>query len=92
MKTGLFLACAIATGGDRRCGSLAERRQRRQGHEAHAAAGRDWSAVVNRTTAGGFIMGNPDAKVKLVEYGSMTCPHCARVSTKIRSRRSPANM
>ena len=21
-------------------------------------------------------MGNPDAKVKLVEYGSLTCPHC----------------
>jgi protein-disulfide isomerase len=25
-------------------------------------------------------MGNPDAKVKLVEYGSMTCPHCASFS------------
>ncbi len=22
-------------------------------------------------------MGNPDARVKLVEYGSLTCPHCA---------------
>ena len=22
-------------------------------------------------------MGNPDAPVKLVEYGSLTCPHCA---------------
>ena len=22
-------------------------------------------------------MGNPNAKVKLVEFGSMTCPHCA---------------
>ena len=21
-------------------------------------------------------MGNPDAKVKLIEYGSLTCPHC----------------
>jgi protein-disulfide isomerase len=26
--------------------------------------------------SGGFLMGNPKAKVKLVEYGSMTCPHC----------------
>ena len=37
----------------------------------------DWSTVVAQTSAGGFRMGNPDAKVKLVEYGSMTCPHCA---------------
>ena len=22
-------------------------------------------------------MGNPNAEVKLVEFGSMTCPHCA---------------
>ena len=37
----------------------------------------DWSAMVAKTTEGGFVMGNPNAKVKLVEYGSMTCPHCA---------------
>lgn len=36
----------------------------------------DWSQVTTPSTAGGFIMGNPSAKVKLVEYGSMTCPHC----------------
>ena len=38
--------------------------------------GGSWGDVVNPTPAGGFMMGNPDAKVKLVEYGSMTCPHC----------------
>jgi len=37
----------------------------------------DWSEVVTRTDAGGFMMGNPNAKVKLIEFGSMTCPHCA---------------
>ena len=37
----------------------------------------DWSTVVAKTPEGGFLMGNPNAKVKLVEYGSMTCPHCA---------------
>jgi protein-disulfide isomerase len=40
-------------------------------------AGGDWSEVVNPTPEGGFVMGNPNAKVKLVEFGSMTCPHCA---------------
>jgi thiol-disulfide isomerase/thioredoxin len=36
----------------------------------------DWSRTVVRTPAGGFRMGNPQAKVKLVEFGSMSCPHC----------------
>lgn len=36
----------------------------------------DWSTVVTPTPAGGFLMGNPNAKVQLIEYGSMTCPHC----------------
>jgi len=37
----------------------------------------DWSTVVTRTPEGGFVMGNPNAKVKLVEFGSLTCGHCA---------------
>jgi protein-disulfide isomerase len=37
----------------------------------------DWSTVVTKTPEGGFVMGNPNAKVKLVEFGSLTCGHCA---------------
>jgi protein-disulfide isomerase len=37
----------------------------------------DWSTIISKTAEGGFLMGNPGAKVKLVEFGSMTCPHCA---------------
>jgi protein-disulfide isomerase len=37
----------------------------------------DWSKLVSRTEAGGYVMGNPNADVKLVEFGSLTCPHCA---------------
>jgi protein-disulfide isomerase len=37
----------------------------------------DWRQVVSETEVGGFRMGNPDAPVKLVEYASITCPHCA---------------
>ena len=36
----------------------------------------DWSTVVTATPAGGFLMGNPAAKVQLIEIGSLTCPHC----------------
>lgn len=36
----------------------------------------DWTKTVVATSEGGFRMGNPKAAVKLVEYGSLTCPHC----------------
>ena len=36
----------------------------------------DWTKTVSATAEGGFRMGNPKAPVKLVEYGSLTCPHC----------------
>jgi protein-disulfide isomerase len=41
-----------------------------------AAKARDWTKVVSATPSGGFVMGNPKARVKLVEFGSMTCSHC----------------
>lgn len=44
--------------------------------------GGDWSTVVTQTAAGGYVMGNPNAGVKLIEYGSMTCPHCAEFDEK----------
>jgi protein-disulfide isomerase len=40
-------------------------------------AGGDWTQMVTRTPEGGFLMGNPNAKVRLIEFASMTCPHCA---------------
>ena len=39
-------------------------------------APRDWSRTVAVTPQGGFRMGNPAAPVRLVEYGSLACPHC----------------
>jgi protein-disulfide isomerase len=36
----------------------------------------DWTQSVAETPEGGMRMGNPDAPVKLVEYASVTCPHC----------------
>ncbi len=42
-----------------------------------AAPNGDWTQMVVKTPEGGFRMGNPDAPVKLVEYGSLSCPHCA---------------
>ena len=41
-----------------------------------APVGQDWTQRVAKTPEGGYVMGNPDAPLKLVEYGSRTCPTC----------------
>lgn len=43
---------------------------------AKTAVGHDWTQTFSVTPDGGFVMGNPKAKIALVEYGSLTCPHC----------------
>ena len=85
MKPSLFLAGAVALIAMAGCDS-------KQGDAATSAPvklemvkppkGGDWSQVVNPSAAGGFVMGNPNAKVKLIEYGSMTCPHCREFDEK----------
>jgi protein-disulfide isomerase len=45
-----------------------------------APAGQDWTTTFAASPEGGFVMGNPNAPIKLVEYGSLTCPHCAEFS------------
>jgi protein-disulfide isomerase len=42
-----------------------------------AGAAPKWASHVTRTSAGAYMLGNPAAKVKLVEYISYTCGHCA---------------
>lgn len=37
---------------------------------------RAWSQVAAPAPAGSYVIGNPKARVKLVEYVSYTCPHC----------------
>ena len=43
-------------------------------------AGKAWADVINETADGGYVMGNPDAALKVIEYGSLTCPHCAKLA------------
>ena len=42
-----------------------------------APNGGDWTQTVSETPDGGFVMGNPNAPVKLIEFASLTCGHCA---------------
>jgi protein-disulfide isomerase len=45
-----------------------------------APAGKAWTDMVSKTSEGGYRMGNPDAPIKLIEYGSLSCPHCAKLA------------
>lgn len=47
------------------------------GTAAATPAGKDWSKVISTSPQGGIVIGNPDAPVTLMEYGSFTCSHCA---------------
>ena len=42
-----------------------------------APAGQNWAEKVTVTPEGGYLMGNPEAPIKLVEYGALSCSHCA---------------
>lgn len=42
-----------------------------------AAPHPDWTATVTMGEDGSHVLGNPAAKVKLTEFISYTCPHCA---------------
>ncbi|WP_157220032.1 thioredoxin domain-containing protein [Flavisphingomonas formosensis] len=52
----------------------------RPAHAAHASA--NWTSSFSISPAGGFVMGNPKAPVRLVEFASLTCPHCAAFSAE----------
>lgn len=39
--------------------------------------GQQWRDVVAVSEFDGYVLGNPDAPVKFVEYASLTCPACA---------------
>ena len=42
---------------------------------ATAPAGQNWAETVVKTPEG-YLMGNPNAPIKLVEYGARSCPTC----------------
>lgn len=47
-----------------------------------APAGTQWIDKAATTADGGTLVGNPEAPIKLIEYGSLTCPTCARFAVE----------
>lgn len=50
-----------------------------------SAAPADWSATVTARADGAYVIGNPTARVKLVEWASYTCSHCAHFAEQSRA-------
>ena len=85
MKVGTLLACSMAALALAACnkngqesGGTPAANDTIQVTQATPPPGGTWADVVNMSSAGGFVMGNPNAKVKLVEIGSLFCPYCKR--------------
>lgn len=45
-----------------------------------APAGQTWADTYSVTPEGGYLMGNPNAPIKLVEFAALSCSHCADFS------------
>lgn len=50
-----------------------------------AAATRNWASTVTMLPTGGVAVGNPAARVQLVEWSSYTCSHCAAFARDARA-------
>ena len=83
MKVGSLLPCAMAVVALAACNKKISEsagtpaaNDTVQVTQANPPPGGTWADVVNASSAGDFVMGNPNAKVKLLEIGSLSCPHC----------------
>ena len=83
MKSRIFAACAMAALALAGCKKSSSQSGTPAANEtvtitqAAPPPGGTWADVANATSSG-YMMGNPNAKVKLVEIGSLGCPVCKK--------------
>jgi protein-disulfide isomerase len=83
LAAGLALALAACGGKDSASAPAANEPPKSEPIAAIAPpAGQKWAETASETELSGVVVGNPDAPVKLVEYASHTCPHCADFSAE----------
>ena len=63
------------------CGDASSKGENRPGDEPPAAAPAPSKA--SAVKEGDMVLGDPNAPVTIVEYASMTCPHCAVVDAEV---------
>lgn len=69
-----LMSITLASCGDK--GADASAPKVEAGEAVPPPTGKTWSEVVTQTTDGGYQMGNPAAKISVIEFASFTCPHC----------------
>jgi protein-disulfide isomerase len=79
MRKSIFMGVAAISLALAGCGGAGEKGDTPKGEAVKAVKapeGKQWVDVVTKTAANGYLIGNPDAPIKLVEYLSVTCSHC----------------
>ncbi|HEX5537094.1 MAG TPA: thioredoxin domain-containing protein [Sphingobium sp.] len=85
MKKCLILLPALLSFGLAACGDKKDAPAAsgvKAGEVVPPPAGTSWSNAVRATPEGGYVKGNPEAAIRIVEFGSFTCSHCADFSEK----------
>ena len=90
MKRSLLSALAALAAVTALAGPATDAAAQRRGRPAAAAP--NWTRVMVRTPEGGFRIGNPNARVKLIEYLSTTCGICAAFSRESAPRLIPVHV
>ena len=80
-STMMLASCNGTGGGNNAAGNAAAPATDAAPAAPTAPAETRWVDRVEKTAEGGFRMGNPEAQIKLIEYGSRTCSHCANFAT-----------
>jgi protein-disulfide isomerase len=79
MRKSIFIGVAALSLALAGCGGTAEKGDTPKGEVVKAVKapeGKQWADVISKTAANGYLVGNPDAPIKLIEYASVTCSHC----------------
>ena len=74
----LILPLALAACGDDSSSNVSAGSPAKPVAAVAAPAGQNWEETVVATPEGGHRMGNPNAPIKLIEYGSRSCPTCGQ--------------
>jgi protein-disulfide isomerase len=84
MRKSLILTALVALTALSSCGSGGETGSLKGEPVAAVAppAGKQWIEVASKTADGGYLIGNPNAKIKLLEFASLTCHVCADFATQ----------
>lgn len=75
-KLGRYWALAVLTLGLAACDSA-------PANNGATPVGQPIETRFEATDAGGFAIGNPDAPVKIIEFGSYSCPHCTHFHEEV---------